>query len=284
MDVVASGAIEIGDGGTAEAGRDRMFFSISKIGWLIVQPLGLVAMSFAAALLLSFFHFRRLTCLAAAFGLAVTLIGGQTNTGRMLLQPLENEYPRPSPVPQSIAGIIVLGGGFDGHVTQARGGFELGESGDRFVETLRLARIYPAVPIIVSGGEASLIGTTEGDASIARRFFTAYGVDANRLMLEDRSMNTYQNAAFTNEMMPPRTGKWLLVTSAFHMPRAVGAFRKVGRDVVPWPVDYRTRGNESWSIGRDDPIQAFAELNLAMREWIGLNVYRWTGRIHRRAT
>lgn len=259
-----------------------MFFVISKIGWLAIQPLGLIALCFLAVLPLTFMRRRWPAAVFAIAGLTVALIGSQTNVGRLLLQPLENRFPRPvgMPAPSDVAGIIVLGGGFDGHVTRLRGGFELGESGDRFVEAVLLARRYGDAPVVVSGGEASLIGTTEGDASIAERFFEAFGIGRDRLILERESLNTYENAALTKEVLPANAaGQWLLVTSAFHMPRAVGAFRKQGVDVLPWPVDYRTGGREPLKFGRDDPIQAFAELSMAMREWIGYRVYAGTGRI-----
>ena len=153
-----------------------MFYYLSKIAWLGIQPVGLLTLCFASILLVSFLRSRKLLRLLAFLGLLFVLGAAQTNVGRLMLQPLENRFARPGeiPPPGRVAGIIVLGGGFDGYVTQRRGGFELGESGDRFVETLRLAKALPDVPVVISGGEASLIRTTEGDASIAVRFFTEF--------------------------------------------------------------------------------------------------------------
>ena len=259
-----------------------MFYYLSKIAWLVIQPVGLLTLSFASILLVSFFRARKLVRLLAFVGLLFVLGAAQTNVGRLMLQPLENRFARPGeiPPPDRVAGIIVLGGGFDGYVTQRRGGFELGGSGDRFVETLRLAKALPDVPVVISGGEASLIRTTEGDASIAVRFFTEFGIDENRLILESRSLNTHENAALTKTVIAglPK-GDWLLVTSAFHMPRSVGAFREQGIGVIPWPADYRTSGTDGFAIGRDDPMEAMSEVSLAIREWIGLAVYAATGRI-----
>lgn len=259
-----------------------MFFSVSKVGWLLIQPIGILVLCFVAIFALTFVRPRWPARAFAAFGLASILVAAQTNAGRLLLQPLENRFARDvaDPSPGQVAGIIVLGGGFDGHVTKSRGAFELGESGDRFVAAVLLAVKLPKLPIIVSGGEASLIGATEGDAAIAVRFFEAFGINPERLILESRSKNTHENALYTKAMLPDANGKpWLLVTSAFHMPRAVGAFRRQGVDVTPWPVDFRTTGQETFAFGRDDPIQALSELNLAMREWIGIAVYSRTGRI-----
>ena len=112
------------------------------------------------------------------------------------------------------------------------------------------------------------------------RFFTEFGIDENRLILENRSLNTHENAALTKTVIAglPK-GDWLLVTSAFHMPRSVGAFREQGIGVIPWPADYRTSGTDGFAIGRDDPMEAMSEVSLAIREWIGLAVYAATGRI-----
>jgi uncharacterized SAM-binding protein YcdF (DUF218 family) len=259
-----------------------MFFLLSKIAWLVIQPVGLLVLSFSAILLASFFRALRLVRWLAFLGLVFILVAAQTNAGRLMLQPLENRFPRPAQMPSrdQVAGIIVLGGGFDGYVTQRRGGFELGESGDRFVEALRLARALPEIPLVISGGEASLIRTTEGDASIAARFFGEFGIPQDRLVLENRSLNTYENAVMTKAAIGDfPDGKWLLVTSAFHMPRSVGAFRLQGVEVIPWPADFRTSGQDRFAIGRDDPMEAMSEVSLATREWIGLAVYAATGRI-----
>ena len=267
-------------------GCAALFFAISKIGWLIVQPIGLVALCLFAAALLSLAGRRVLAGMVALAGLMIVLTGAQTNLGRLALQPLENRFARPVELPPAsdVAGIIVLGGGFDGHVTLSRGGFELGESGDRFVEAVRLAVHYKDAPVVISGGDASLIGRTEGDAPVAVRLFAAFGIDESRLILESRSLNTHENALYSRQVLPTgRDGEWILVTSAFHMPRSVGVFAGQGVAVLPWPVDFRTGGAERLAIGRDDPVKAFAELSLAIREWMGLMVYRWTGRMARLA-
>jgi uncharacterized SAM-binding protein YcdF (DUF218 family) len=82
--------------------------------------------------------------------------------------------------------------------------------------------------------------------------------------------------------VPQRPGEtWLLVTSAFHMPRAMGLFRKAGFAVLPWPTDYRTSGREGIGMFRDGPVDALQTTTLAMREWIGLLAYFLSGRIDR---
>jgi len=134
--------------------------------------------------------------------------------------------------------------------------------------------------VLVSGGTGTLMLDGEGDADTAPRLFAALGVDPARLILENRSRNTYENALFARELASPQPGEtWLLVTSAFHMPRSVGLFRAVGFDVVPWPVDYRTSGVEGIGLFRDNPADSLQTATMAVREWIGLVAYRAAGRI-----
>lgn len=258
------------------------FFSVSKLVWLLIQPVTavLAAMVVTNVLLWSgrnVFARRFLLLVCVSYGFVLF-----TNIGQLMLLPLENRYPKPALSQEGdIAGIIVLGGGFDGRVTASRGGYALGEAGDRFTEAVTLARRYSDAPIIISGGDASFIGSTEGDAAIAPRFFASLGIDPSRIVLEDRSRNTHENAIFTAaliETLPVREGRWILVTSAFHMVRSVESFAATQLDIIAWPVDYRTAGDERFTVGRDDPLRAVSEFNLAVREWIGIAAYRWTNK------
>lgn len=259
------------------------FFVLSKLFWLFVQPIVLIWLALGLACITLLVAGRRLVGLSCAVMFAAAGLVMFSNLGALWLQQLENTFPERDVASLNDAvGIIVLGGGFDGRVTQGRGGFALGESGDRFVEAAALARRFDAMPVIVTGGEASLIGTTEGDAAIAPRFFERLGVETDRLRLEDQSKNTWQNATLTADLIAATgqaKGPWVLITSAFHMRRSVGCFRQAGVDVIAWPVDYRTAGDESFALGRDDPGRALNEFSIALRESIGLAVYSWTGRM-----
>ena len=257
-----------------------MFFYLSKLFWLLVQPLNLIGALVLLGIVLSLFRLRRLGLLFSATGLAVLALGAWTSLGALLLHPLEDRFSRPDPAPTQVAGIVVLGGGFEGAVNLARGGYELNASGDRFVEAAVLARRYPSARVVVTGGTGSLVLEGEGDADTAPRLLEALGVARERLVLENRSRNTHENALFTRELVVPQPGEtWLLVTSAFHMPRSVGLFRKAGFDVVPWPSDYQTSGTETFGLAEDNVMDSLRNLSLAIREWIGLLAYRLTGRI-----
>ena len=257
-----------------------MFFYLSKLFWIVVQPINLIGILVFAGIVLGLLRLRRLGLLFSLAGFAVLALGAWSSLGALLLHPLEDRFARPDPAPQAVAGIIVLGGGFEGGINLVRGGYELNASGDRFVEAAILARRYPQARVVVTGGTGALLLEGEGDGDTAPKLLTALGVAPERLVLEARARNTQENARFTRALVEPRPGEtWLLVTSAFHMPRSVGLFRKEGFDVVPWPADYRTAGTETFGFAEDNAMDSLRNLALAIREWIGLAAYRVTGRI-----
>lgn len=257
-----------------------MFFYLSKIVWLFLQPLSLSAILIGAGLIALLFAWRRMGALAILLGLLVILLSAWTSLGALLLHPLEDRFARPAELPRDLAGIIVLGGGFEGSVNAARGGYELNSAGDRFVETAVLALQLPEARVVVTGGSGALMLSGEPDGDIAPRLLEALGVSRDRMVLENRSRNTQENAQFTRELLQPdSTQRWLLVTSAFHMPRSMALFRKAGFEVIAWPVDYRTAGTEPLGFARDNAIDSLENTTLAVREWLGLAAYWMTGRI-----
>lgn len=257
-----------------------MFFYVSKIFWSVVQPINFALILLIAALLAGWLGRKRLAWTAGAMATLVLAVSAWTSVGLLMLQPLEERFQRPATLPDRIDGIVVLGGGLEGAINLARGGYEVASGGDRFIETAVLALRHPEAKILISGGMGTLILEGEGDADTAVRFLAAFGIAPDRLILENKSRNTAENAAFSKEIANPQPGQtWLLVTSAFHMPRSVGLFRKVGFEVIPWPTDYRTTGKERFTLFRDIPAELLQTTTLAIREWIGLVGYWASGRI-----
>ncbi len=255
-------------------------FVVSKIFWNLVQPLSLVFLLGSLTLVLIWMRWVRMATAALSLSLIVLFLTLYTTLGSLLLQSLEARFPRPAAGPGELACMIVLGGAFETEVTTARGGMDLNQAADRFVEALRLALRHPQAKILVSGGDGSLSGAYEGDAAASIRFFEAFGIGRNRLIAETTSRNTDENAQNSRELLASSgMGQCLLITSAFHMPRSVGLFRKAGVDVGPWPVDYRTAGNVSFAFDFTQPSLNAQQMSTAVREWVGLFAYRALGRI-----
>ena len=256
-----------------------MFFYLSKIFWFFIQPLNIAIFLLPAGLLAALARWRRFAAARCVAAFSILAPSTWTSLGALMLNPLEERFPRPA-LPETVHGVVVLGGGFEGAINLARGGYELNSGGDRFVEAAILARRFPQAKVVVTGGTGTLVMTGEADADTAPRLLTALGVEPARMIMENRSRNTHENAVFTRQLVAPEPGEtWLLVTSAFHMPRSMALFRKAGFPVLPWPVDYRTSGEEGFGIFRDNPNDSLQNTTLALREWIGLVAYRFSGRI-----
>jgi uncharacterized SAM-binding protein YcdF (DUF218 family) len=145
---------------------------------------------------------------------------------------------------------------------------------------LELARRYPASRHVFSGGSITLINKRDTEADVVRRIFARLGLDTTSIVWEDRSRNTWENAVYSHELLKPEPGQaWILITSARHMPRAVGAFRQAGwSGIVPFPVDFAT----DYELAEFEPTfrlgANLADLSEAVREYIGLAAYWFLGR------
>ena len=212
-----------------------------------------------------------------AAGAAVVIISA-TPLADTLAYGLENRIDAGAYDIDTVAGAIVLGGATDfGELAEAHETYVINDSAERLTTILSLRRRRPDLPILISGGSGRLFDYAVREADVTRMFLTEVGVDPDSVMFEDRSRNTYENAAYTAEMLEDRPGPYLLVTSSWHMPRALGCFRKVGVDVIPYPVDYRARP-PSWALNRIDAQERFNRLDRVLYEAVGLITYRLVGR------
>ncbi len=198
--------------------------------------------------------------------------------GEWLLYPLEARFDTNPTLPASIAGIIVLGGAEDPVSTAAWDQVEVNGSAERFLASIALARRYPEAKVIFTSGSGSVLDQRHKGAVVAKRLYAEQGLDASRLVLESNSRNTVENAVMSKALVNPRTGEaWVLVTSAFHMPRSIGIFCRIGWPVIAYPVDHRTlRGAlMRWSASLSGNLE---NLSVGIKEWIGLAAYYVTGK------
>ncbi|MGB3339523.1 MAG: YdcF family protein [Devosia sp.] len=256
-----------------------MFFVVSKVFWALVQPISLIFLLIVIGLALTAMGKRRIGLALGTLGGMLLGIASFTNIGAVLIAPLEARFERPAELPQEVDTIVLLGGATSARISTARQVTETSEAGDRLIETLWLAQRYPEARIILTGGVAQLMPGAETEAATMERLMVAFGIAPERLVLEGDARNTDENAEYTKALLGPAPGAVLLVTSAFHMPRSVGLFRKVGVVTVPWPTDYRSAGTEAFGIDIIEPMANLQTTGVAIKEWIGLAVYHWTGRI-----
>ena len=257
-----------------------MFFVLSKtVGYLLLPTNFLIAIGFVGAVLMA----TRLASLGRKLVIASVLllvICGLSPLGQALLYPLEQRFPPWDDARGAPDGIIILGGSIDADLSAAHGEPVVRGAPDRIIAGAALARRYPNARVVFSGGSANLISNRAREADFAGRIFESLGVDKSRLIMERQSRNTHENAEFSKALVVPTAGqRWLLVTSAFHMPRSVGLFRKAGFAVEPYPVDWRVGGRDDLMTPSHIVVEGLARTDLAIREWLGLIAYRLTGKI-----
>jgi uncharacterized SAM-binding protein YcdF (DUF218 family) len=177
-------------------------------------------------------------------------------------------------------GIVVLGGAIDPDLSAAHDIPVLGGSMDRVIVAAGLARRYPNLRILYSGGNPNLIADNAAkEADYVAAVFATFGISRDRVMLERRARNTLENAEFAKAMISPKPGeRWLVITSAFHMPRSVGIFRKAGFPIEPYPVDWRIGGRSQLFEFAPSALEGLGRVDTAVREWIGLAAYWATGK------
>lgn len=258
-----------------------MFFPLSKILFFILQPSSLIAIAILAGLVLARSQrWRRAGGRLAVGGIAALLIAGLTPFGNALLLPLEQRFPAADAMslPNDVAGMIVLGGFEDTSVLATRRELGLNRAAERVTEAARLARAVPRLKVVFTGGVGALIGGGTSAAGKVGEFFADMGIARDRLILEGASRNTYENARLTVPLLAAAPGsRWLLVTSAFHMPRSIGIFRQAGVDVIAYPVDFRAGGGEDLWLWFKSIPEGLERVDVAAKEWIGLLAYRAVG-------
>jgi uncharacterized SAM-binding protein YcdF (DUF218 family) len=196
--------------------------------------------------------------------------------GDPLLRRLEAQYPVNPPLTK-VDGIIVLGGAEDIAPYRLWGDAALNDAGERAIAGAELARRFPGAKLIYTGGTAGLMSNkAPGDPSaIMRAIWLRLGVPEAQIVTEGLSRNTSENARFTRDQLQPKPGQvYVLVTSAFHMPRSMETFSRAGwSDLVAWPVDFRS--GDSWGWRLDEHL---SDLDVALKEYLGLLAYRVAGK------
>jgi uncharacterized SAM-binding protein YcdF (DUF218 family) len=261
-----------------------MFFYLAKVLWFVLQPSTLIALLIAYGAILIWTGWARWGRRFVTVGAVLLLVAGLSPLGNALILPLENRFPRANlDQPPPPTGFIVLGGALDRLVGSARKAPTLNEAGERMVETVMLARKFPEAKIAFTGGDAGILYPSDSEATGAASMLTDMGVAPDRLILEAAARDTYENAVYLKTeldklgLLGPGS-RWVLITSAYHMPRAIASFRQAGFDVEAWPVDYRTRGRADLTRPFDKVSEGLRRVDVAAREWVGLLAYRLAGR------
>jgi uncharacterized SAM-binding protein YcdF (DUF218 family) len=251
-------------------------FVASKLLWGVLRP-NTLALLLAVLGALLLWRGRRVGRWPALLGLGWFVAVFALPVAALLTLPLEERFPRPAP-PAQVTGIIVLGGAVEQQLTEAHGIPALNGAAERMTEAVALARRHPEARLVFTGGSSAVIAGGPSEADTARILFADLGLPPERLTFESESRNTWENATLTHRLVQPKPGEtWLLVTSASHMPRAMGCFRAAGWSVTPWPVNYTTGRDPALWWNWPFPTR-LNQAEWALREWVGLVAYRLMGR------
>jgi uncharacterized SAM-binding protein YcdF (DUF218 family) len=253
-------------------------FLFGKLVWAVVQPgnlllLCLLAGIFVAVVSRSRWRARMLIGLSA-LGFLVLAVAP---VGPAMLLTLEQRFPRPAALPDKIDGIIVLGGAVDPTVSRSYGETVFNSSVARVLGGVALARQHPEAKLALVSGEGNFFPVGYSEARATLSFVAEEGIAPDRILLEERSRSTHENAVYSKELFRPAPAEiWVLVTSAYHMPRSIGAFTAAGWQVIPYPVDFKidpaTGLRPGFSL-----LDGLSATTLAGKEWAGLLGYRLMG-------
>jgi len=256
-----------------------MFFILSKTVGFLTYPSNALVLLALIGLGLAATRLRRTGLWLVGISAVALAIGGWSPLGNVLILPLEQRFPPWDASRGPPDGVIVLGGAVSPDVSADRDEPQLNEAAERIAAMVALARRYPDARLVYSGGSGNLVYSAAMEADYALDLLERLGIARTRVLIERRSRNTEENATLSKALVQPKPGeRWLLVTSAAHMPRAVGVFRKTEFPVEAYPVDWRTRGPADLAAPFDRVSRGLQRLDTATREWVGLVAYRLAGK------
>jgi uncharacterized SAM-binding protein YcdF (DUF218 family) len=264
---------------------DTLFFWASKLVWALISPDSLLVILLASGTVLLFLPShpflyklgRRILALTCALALLVAFLP----VGEWLLYPLERRFTANPELPARVDGIIVLGGALNATRSSAWGQAETDDAAERLNAFVSLARRFPDARLVFTGGSGGLSTQDFKEADYLPTLFQEAGLGERTLEIENQSRNTWENAVFSKNLVKPQAGEnWVLITSAFHMPRSTGIFCQQQWPVVPWPVDHHSDRQRLWRVELQFAGHLL-ELRTASKEWVGLLAYYLTGKTDR---
>jgi uncharacterized SAM-binding protein YcdF (DUF218 family) len=253
-----------------------VFFFTSKIVWALITPGSLLVILGMFAWLSLVAGWQKISRLFLSLTALFLLLVGTLPLGEWLISPLENRFAANAALPMNPAGVIVLGGAVNPALSDTWGQTEIGGAAERLTAFIYLANLYTDTQLVFTGGSGSLTEQAYKEADYTRFLFEQLDMGDRAIIYESESRNTAENALHSMKLLNPQAAEeWILITSAFHMPRAVGVFCQAGWPVTPYPVDHYSDKGELLRIDYrfSDNLRT---LETAIHEWVSLLAYRIT--------
>jgi uncharacterized SAM-binding protein YcdF (DUF218 family) len=253
-----------------------MLIEILRLFARILEPPLLLLILVLAGLIATLSRRWLTASLLQALAFAIFVFVGVLPGGAWLASPLEHRFPPNPPLPAQVAGIITLGG-TERVAQSATSGQPVFSDTTPILALIELGRQHPEAKMVFTGGMHPRDKASPTEADIVRQFFRAIGADDSRVVYETRSRTTMENARFSRDLLHPSASeRWILVTQAVSMPRAVAVFRNAGWNVIPYPVGYFSHDNQRLRVSLD-LLGELRLASLALHEWGGLVAYRLMG-------
>ncbi|MFY8108320.1 MAG: YdcF family protein [Bacteroidia bacterium] len=254
-----------------------MFYFLSKVLYGIVAPVSLVLIMF-----IIYFISGIKKWIYWAFGLMLFFSNpfiAQTVMGWYEIDPIRIEKGK------KYDGIIILGGFISNVDVDGENRAVFSDGNDRMMQALYLFKNKVSNRIIYTAGRDTIFTKYSPEALLGKEYLMKSGIPDTCIWAEIRSINTFENAYLTKEMLQKKDPNWkkkeyLILTSAFHMRRAMACFEKQGFQVTAYSTDMRSSRSKFSVLNTIMPTYGGFEIwTFLLKEWIGLVVYQLKGYI-----
>ena len=255
-----------------------MTFYLSKLLWMLFNPFNLIILLFFSSLIFSFLRLKIISRIFYIFAIFLFFVTGFLPTGSYLNYLLEKKYHSFDMYSLNIDGILVLSGATDPKLSEEYNQVILNESAERLTQTVFLLNKYPNAKIVFSGGSSLIEFSDLNHSNIAKKFFENMNVNSTNIYYETKSRNTFENILLSKKIAKPdKNESWLIVTSAFHMHRALAIAKHLDWNFIPYPTDFRQSKKFKWKISFNI-LSNLNDFEKSSHEWIGLISYYLLGR------
>ena len=255
-----------------------MSFYLSKVLWLIINPFNIFIFITMFTIFLYFIKFRRLSLIIFIINFNFLVFISFLPIGSYLIYNIEKEFHSNIKIPERVDGILILSGATNPILFKEYNQISLNDSAERLVESVMIIRKFEKAKVIFSGGSGFVNRSDLGHSQVAKLFYKKIGVDINKIYFEDKSRNTYENIIYSKSIAKPKKNEnWLLITSAFHMKRALLIAEKNKWKLIPFAVDFKNIKEFKLTPN----LNLLSNLNSfqnGLHEWLGLVSHYLMGR------
>ena len=255
-----------------------MTFFLSKFLWFLFNPFNCILFLLFLSLVFNFFKFLKFSKIILYFTFLFFFIAGALPTGSYLLYLLEKNYHNKVNLPEKVEGILILSGATSPFLTKEYDQIALNGSVERLTESIQLMKKYPKAKVFFAGGSGSIDFPDLNHSDVAKKFYESLDVNTKNIFFDKKSRNTYENIVFAKKKFNPNINeKWILITSAFHLKRAISIGEKLGWELIPYATDYKLPKKFKWKLSFDF-FNNLGSLQHSSHEWVGIISYYLMGR------